>query len=68
MIMWFLKKCYYRLYQNVLKIAMCFMSWKEPELLEGEGAVLRLPAFIKDKGIKKVLIVTDKGLCIQVFS
>ena len=41
---------------------MCLMNWKEPELLEGEGAVLKLPAFIKDKGISKVLIVTDKGL------
>ena len=60
--MWFLKKCYYRLYQGVLKLALCFMNWKEPELLEGEGAVLKLPAFIKDKGITKVLVVTDKGL------
>ena len=59
---WWLKKCYYRIYQNVLKLAMCFMNWKEPELLEGEGAVLKLPAFIKDKGLNKVLIVTDKGL------
>ena len=41
---------------------MCFMDWSEPELLEGEGAVLRLPAFIKNKNINKVLIVTDKGL------
>ena len=41
---------------------MCFMDWSEPELLEGEGAVLRLPAFIKNKNINKVLVVTDKGL------
>ena len=61
-IMWFLKKCYYRLYQKVLKLALCFMNWKEPELLEGEGAVLKLPSFIKNKGITKVLVVTDKGL------
>ena len=59
---WALKKCWYRTYQKVLKVAMCFMNWKEPELLEGEGAVLRLPKFIKDKGINKVLVVTDKGL------
>ena len=57
-----MKKCWYRTYQKVLKLAMCLMNWKEPELLEGEGAVLKLPAFIKDKGISKVLIVTDKGL------
>ena len=59
---WFLKKCYYRTYQGVLKVAMCFMNWKEPELLEGEGAVLKLPSFIKNKNINKVLVVTDKGL------
>ena len=59
---WALKKLYYRTYQKILKFAMCFMNWKEPELLEGEGAVLKLPAFIKNKGINKVLIVTDKGL------
>ena len=56
------KNLWYRTYQKVLKLAMCFMNWKEPELLEGEGAVLKLPAFIKAKGINKVLIVTDKGL------
>ena len=43
-------------------IGMCFMNWKEPELLEGEGAVLKLPSFIKNKNINKVLVVTDKGL------
>ena len=62
LMLWTLKKCWYRTYQKVLKFAMCFMDWKEPELLEGEGAVLRLPSFIKDKGINKVLVVTDKGL------
>ena len=57
-----LKKCYYRIYQKVLKFAMCFMNWSEPQLLEGEGAVLKLPKFIKDKGLNRVLVVTDKGL------
>ena len=60
--LWTLKKCYYRIYQKVLKIAMCFMNWKEPQLLEGEGAVLKLPQLIKDKGLNKILVVTDKGL------
>ena len=59
---WALKKFYYRVNQKVLKFAMCFMDWSEPELLEGEGAVLRLPAFVKNKKISKVLVVTDKGL------
>ena len=59
---WVMKKGWYRTYQKVLKLAMCFMNWKEPELLEGEGAVLKLPNFIKNKNINKVLVVTDKGL------
>ena len=59
---WFLKKFYYRVSQKVLKLAMCFMNWSEPQLIEGENAVLKLPKFIKDKGINKVLVVTDKGL------
>ena len=59
---WAVKKIWYRTYQKVLKFAMCFMNWSEPMLLEGEGAVLKLPAFIKSKGIDKVLVVTDKGL------
>ena len=57
-----MKKLWYRISQKVLKFFMRFMNWKEPELLEGEGSVLKLPAFIKNKGITRVLVVTDKGL------
>ena len=57
-----IKKCGYRIAQKVLKVAMCFMDWSEPELLEGERAVLKLPALVKSKGLNKVLVVTDKGL------
>ncbi len=59
---WWLKKCWYRTCQKVLMFGMCFMDWSEPTLLEGDGAVLKLPKFVKDKGINKVLVVTDKGL------
>ena len=57
-----MKKFWYRLNQKVTKLALSLMNWDEPELLEGEDAVLRLPAFIKNKGLNKVLVVTDKGL------
>ena len=57
-----MKKCWYRICQKVLKLAMCFMDWSEPQLLEGEGSILKLPSLIKSKNINKVLIVTDKGL------
>ena len=59
---WAIKKCWYRINQKVLKLGLCFFDWTEPTLLEGEGAVLKLPAFIKEKGINRVLVVTDKGL------
>ena len=59
---WALKKCWYRICQKVLMLGMCFMDWSEPELLEGEDAVLKLASFVKNKGINKVLVVTDKGL------
>lgn len=59
---WTLKKCGYRVYQKVFKLAMNFMDWSEPQLLEGAGSILKLPEFIKSKGINKVLVVTDKGL------
>ena len=59
---WIIKKCWYRTYQKALKLGMCFMDWSEPTLLEGEGEVIKLPSFIKEKNINKVLVVTDKGL------
>ena len=59
---WTLRKCYYRINQKVLKFLMRFMNWSEPELIEGEGSILKLPAFIKNKGITRVLVVTDQGL------
>ena len=60
--MWQLKKAFFRAYQSVFKIAMIAFDWSEPETLEGPGAIRKLPEFIKSKGVKKVLIVTDKGL------
>ena len=60
--MWQLKKAYYRSFQKIMKYAMFIFDWSEPELLEGPGAVKRLPALVKSKGINKVLVVTDKGL------
>ncbi len=62
--MWQLKKAFYRTYQAAFKIVMGsnLFDWSEPELIEGPGAVKKLPEFIKNKGLKNVLVVTDKGL------
>ena len=53
---------YCRAYQTVMKFAVNFLDWTEPELIKGEGAVKLLPAKIREKGLKSVLVVTDKGL------
>ena len=55
-------KLYYRTYQGVLKVASYFLPWHQPELLEGEGSLRKLPGFMKAKGMDKVLIVTDQDL------
>lgn len=60
--MWALKVAYYRAYQKVMKVMLYFLDWSEPQLLTGPGSIRKLPSVIKEKGIGKVMIVTDKGL------
>ncbi len=60
--LWSLKKAWYRVFQRAFKVAMCFMDWSEPQLLEGAGSILNLPDLVKSKGLRKVLVVTDKQL------
>lgn len=38
------------------------LPWREPELVEGEKSVLKLPTLIKSQEIDCVLIVTDEGI------
>lgn len=59
---WEFKKVWYRSYQFVMKIAVNFLNWRQPELLEGPGSLRRLPELVRSKNVKSVLIVTDKGL------
>ena len=55
-------KLYCRIYQSVFKVGMNFLPWRMPKTLEGPGSVKELPALIRKKHFKKVLIVTDKVL------
>lgn len=57
-----MKKLYARIYQMVVRIISPALPWRVPELVEGDDSVLYLPANLKDKGIKNVLIVTDAGI------
>ena len=51
-----------RTFQSVLKIGNYFMGYRMPEVLEGPGKIRELGAFLKEKGINDVLIVTGSGM------
>lgn len=60
--LWTINKIYNRTFQVLMKVAMPLFSFTVPELLTGAGAIKKLPARIKSQGLKKILIVTDKGI------
>ena len=51
-----------RSFQFVMKLGNYFMGYRMPEYLNGPGSIKKLPEFMKEKGAKKALIVTDRGL------
>lgn len=55
-----LYKAFCRVFQVIFRVASVILPWRAPRLIEGEGSLKKLPAFIKDKGVDSVLIVTDK--------
>ena len=57
-----IKHMYYRLYQGVFRVAVNFLDWTPPKIISGPGSVKKLPQVIKEKGLSKMMIVTDKGL------
>lgn len=55
-----MKKIYCRTVQGVIKVANYFLGFRMPEYIEGAGCIKELPEIIKEKGIRRVLFVTDK--------
>lgn len=55
----FIVKGYNRCFQKVMKVAMIFANFHEPELLEGLDSI---PAKMKETGLSSTLIVTDDVL------
>ncbi len=53
------KKCYCRIYQFGFKMALPFLPYREPELVNGFNEV---PDILKRNRISDVLIVTDQGV------
>lgn len=53
------KKLYYRAYQMVFKIALPFLPYREPKILEDEDDIVNV---LKGKGYSKAILITDKGI------
>ena len=51
-----------RTFQAVLKIGNYFMGYRMPHYLEGPGKIRELGAFLKEKNINDVLVVTGSGM------
>lgn len=51
-----------RTFQSVLKVSNYFMGYRMPEYIEGPGKIKELGAFLKEKGINDVLVVTGSGM------
>lgn len=49
---------FYRLYQVFMRLLAVLVKWEDPEVIEGENSVLKIPAMIKEAGYSNVLFVT----------
>lgn len=52
-------KIYCRMYQGIFKMVMPLLPYREPKLLD---SILQIKEVLKEKGIDKALLVTDKGI------
>jgi len=55
-------RLYCRTYQGVFRLITPFLPFREPEVLRGKGSLSRLPGLLLEKGLDRVLVVTDAGL------
>ena len=53
------RRIYSRTFQKAFRIAIPFLPYRKPEILNG---IAELPQLFRSKGIKSVLLVTDKGI------
>lgn len=54
-----LQRTYCRTFQTCFKIALPFLPYRKPKILD---SIVDLPAELKDRGVSKVLLVTDHML------
>lgn len=55
------KKAWCRFYQKTLFVAMAFMPWRKPQLLQGTGCFARSAEFLVEHGVTRPLVVCDKA-------
>ncbi|MGI6211858.1 MAG: iron-containing alcohol dehydrogenase [Anaerovoracaceae bacterium] len=55
-------KTYCRIFQGAMKAGNYMLGYKMPEYIEGPGSIRRIASFMKEKGAKDVLIVTDENI------
>ncbi len=53
---------YCRTFQAVLKLGNYFMVYRTPQCLEGAGKIRELGAFLKERGVNDILVVTGSGM------
>ena len=53
---------YCRCFQALLKVGNYFMGYRMPQYLEGPGKIRELGAFLQEKNIHDVLVVTGSGM------
>ena len=51
-----------RVFQSVLKIGNYFMGYRMPKYLKGPGKIQDLGAFLRDRNLNDVLVVTGAGM------
>ena len=57
-----LERMWCRTFQAVLKVGNYFMGYRMPQYLEGAGKIRELGAFLREKNINDVLVVTGAGM------
>ena len=55
-------KIFTRTFQGILYVAMNFLSFKEPKMIESEEGIKSLPNYVKSLSKKSILLVTDESL------
>lgn len=53
---------WYRVFQSVLKIGNYFIGYRMPKYLKGPGKIQDLGAFLRDRNLNDVLVVTGAGM------